>query len=94
MPRDFTRPRELLPGVLLTLLSVVQALVLETLWSTVQESSVLFAGGLPAWIGWLQVAAVFQGIVIIWLFYISIVPGGGSGASAVLMMASRWCSSS
>ncbi len=65
MPRDFARTRELLPGVLLTLLSVVQALVLETLWSTAQESPVLFAGGPPAWIGWLQVAGVFQGIVII-----------------------------
>lgn len=72
MPRA-SRARELLPAVLMTLLSIVQALAFETLWSTARESDLLFAGGLGAWIGWLQVVAVFQGIVVIWLFYIGIV---------------------
>jgi hypothetical protein len=73
MSRDGSRARELLPTVLITLLSIVQAIVLEALWSTVQESSHLFEPGLPAWIGWLQVSAVFQGIVVIWLVYIGMV---------------------
>jgi hypothetical protein len=71
--RDGNRARELLPSVLLTLLSVVQALALETLWSSARESPFLLAGDLLAWTGWLHALAVFQGIVVIWLFYISTV---------------------
>lgn len=71
--RDGNRARELLPSVLLTLLSVVQALVLETLWSSARESPFLLAGDLLAWTGWLHVVAVFLGIIVIWLFYIGMV---------------------
>jgi hypothetical protein len=71
--RDGSRARELLPSVLLTLLSVVQALALEALWSAVHESPWLGLGGQRAWVGWLQSAAIFEGIVVIWLLYIGIV---------------------
>ena len=71
--RDGSRARELLPTVLLTLLSVVQALALEAAWSSVKEMTFLYEGGVLAWQGWMQVAAVFQGIIVIWLFYISMV---------------------
>lgn len=67
------RARELLPSVLLTLLSVVQALALEALWSALGDKGWLWAGGASAWTGWLQVLAVFQGIVVIWLLYIGVV---------------------
>lgn len=67
------RARELLPSILLTLLSVVQALALESLWSGVHEMPFLYEGGATAWLGWLQVVAIFQGIIVIWLFYIGIV---------------------
>lgn len=73
MARDVSRARDLLPALLMTLLSVVQALALEALWSTARESAFLFEGGRAAAVGWLQVAAVFQGIVVVWLFYIGIV---------------------
>jgi len=68
-----SRARELLPQVLLTVLSIIQALALEVLWSSMGESPHLWNGGLAAVIGWIQVLAVFLGILVMWLFYISIV---------------------
>jgi hypothetical protein len=70
---EATRAHRMLPNVLLTLLSVVQALALEALWSAIRESPVLFAGGIASWVSWLQVTAIFQGIIVIWLFYIGVV---------------------
>jgi hypothetical protein len=70
---DGERARELLPTLLLTLLSVVQALALEATWSSAREMPFLYAGGAAAWVGWLQVVAIFQGIVLIWLMYIAMV---------------------
>lgn len=67
------RARELLPTVLVTLVSIVQALALEAVWTQARESAHLFAGGLDAWVGWLQVAAVLQGIVVVWLLYTGMV---------------------
>jgi hypothetical protein len=46
---------------------------MEALWSNVRGNAYLFASGVSAWIVWLQVVAIFQGIVVIWLFYIGIV---------------------
>ena len=71
--RDGSRARELLPTIVLTLLSVVQALALEALWSAVHENPLFFAGGADAWVVWLQALAIFQGIIVVWLFYIAIV---------------------
>jgi hypothetical protein len=68
-----SRARELLPQVLLTVLSIIQALALEVLWSSMHESPHLWNGGLTAAIGWIQVLAVFLGILVMWLFYISLV---------------------
>jgi len=67
------RSRAQFPQVLLTLLSILQALALELLWSEMGESPYLWQGGLAAWIGWLQVGAVTQGILLVWLFYTSMV---------------------
>lgn len=67
------RARELMPQVLLTVLSIIQALALEVLWSSVHETDHLWQGGFPAFLGWLQVLAVFQGILVMWLFYVSLV---------------------
>lgn len=67
------RARELLPQVLLTVLSIIQALALEVLWSSMLESPHLWNGGLTATIGWIQVLAVFLGILVMWIFYISLV---------------------
>lgn len=71
MMRD--RAKEHFPTVLLTLLSIVQALALELLWSHLRETAYLFA---PSWImaiSWLQILATFIGIVLIWVAYASTV---------------------
>jgi len=66
------RARDMLPTVLLTLLSIVQAVSLEALGERLVEVSHLFVGDLPAWVLGLQAAAIFQGIILIWVFYTSI----------------------
>lgn len=63
------RAREHLPTVLLTLLSIVQALALELLWSQVRESAHLFALSPAASLAWLQLCTSFLGIIVIWIVY-------------------------
>jgi hypothetical protein len=63
------RAKEYFPTVLLTLLSIVQALALELLWSHLRESPDLFEPSLTAAISWLQVCATFLGLVLIWVVY-------------------------
>jgi hypothetical protein len=58
--------------VLLTLLSIVQALALELLWSHVRESVYLFDMSWTALLTWIQVGTTFLGIVVIWIAYASI----------------------
>ncbi len=64
-----TRAKDNLPHVLLTLLSIIQALALELLWSRLQESRHLFGW---TWRGvefWLQTGTSFLGILVIWVVY-------------------------
>jgi hypothetical protein len=65
------RAKEHLPMVLLTLLSIVQALALELLWSYVRESTYLFEMTWTALLTWIQVGTNFIGIVVIWIVYAS-----------------------
>jgi len=67
------RATEIFPSVMLTVLSMVQALALELLWTRLGESPYLWAPGWDAVIGWCQVLAVLLGLMEIWLFYISMV---------------------
>lgn len=67
------RAKELLPSVLLTLTSIIQALALEVLWSAASGAAHLWGGGAAAVAGWLQVAAVFQMILVVWLYYAQLV---------------------
>ena len=65
------RAKEHFPTVLLTLLSIVQALALELLWAHLHESDYLFE---PSWIAilsWVQIAATLLAIVLIWVVYAS-----------------------
>jgi len=55
--------------VLLTLLSIVQALALEFLWDHMRHRSDLFELSLAVIPGWLQIAVMFNLIIIIWLMY-------------------------
>jgi hypothetical protein len=64
-----TRAKEHFPTVLLTLLSIVQALALELLWSHLHEADYLFQLSWIAAIAWLQIAATVLGIVLIWVVY-------------------------
>lgn len=65
------RAKEHFPMVLLTLLSIVQALALELLWSHVRGNDYLFEPSLVAALSWIQIAATFLGLVLIWVVYAS-----------------------
>ena len=67
------RATAMFPSVMLTVLSMVQALALELLWTQLSESPFLWDGGWNAVLGWSQVLAVLLGLLEIWLFYISLV---------------------
>jgi hypothetical protein len=67
------RATDLFPAVLLTILSMIQALALELLWTRVRESSYLWDLHWDALLGWSQAAAMILGFLLVWLFYISIV---------------------
>ena len=68
-----TRATDLLPSVLLTVLSMVQALALELLWTRIRESSYLWTWGWDALLGWSQVAAMLLGFLVVWLLFVSAV---------------------
>jgi hypothetical protein len=63
------RAKDSFPMVLLTLLSIVQALALEFLWDHVRHRSELFEWTLSALPGWIQIAASLNIIILIWLTY-------------------------
>jgi hypothetical protein len=67
------RARENLPSVLLTLLSIVQAIALETLWENTINRPELFQASWAATLAWLQVSVSFLIIILIWLFYVGLV---------------------
>jgi hypothetical protein len=67
------RATDLFPSVLLTVLSMIQALALELLWTRLGESSYLWALDWDAVVGWAQAAAMFLGFLLVWLFYVSFV---------------------
>ena len=63
------RAKEQLPSVLLTLMSIIQALALEFLWEYVREAPRAFTW--DAVLVWLQIAANMLGILQLWVFYTS-----------------------
>lgn len=65
------RAKEYFPSVLLTLLSIVQAVALELLWSHVREAENLFEWTWVAAITWAQISGTFLGLVLIWVVYAS-----------------------
>ena len=67
------RAKEMLPSVLLTLVSVIQALVLEALREGASTSQEIFAGGLVSVLTALQIVAVFLTIVLVWVYYAQLV---------------------
>ena len=73
MDRNQERARELLPAIIITVLSMIQALALEIYWTKIGESEFLWQGGWEAAIGWMQLLVVFLGMLLIWTLYISMV---------------------
>lgn len=67
------RAKALQSDVLLTLTSIIQGLSLEVLWSSASDTPQLWTGGSAQIVAWLQVAAVFQVIVLVWLYYVHLV---------------------
>lgn len=65
------RAKEHFPMVLLTLLSIMQALALELLWSYVLGTNYLFESTLAAIISWVQIVTTFLSLVLIWVVYAS-----------------------
>jgi len=73
MPTIRARARAQLPSVLLTLLSIIQAVALERLWGLTVQREDLFILSWHAGLGWLQIANIFFAIVVIWLVYLGLV---------------------
>jgi hypothetical protein len=73
MQQKLKRAKELLPAIIITVLSMIQALALELYWSKMQSSEFLWQGGWDAVVGWLQLGVMLLGIIQIWLTYVSIV---------------------
>ena len=67
------RAKAIFPTVLLTLLSIVQALALELMWTHVTEQSYLYVWSFVAFVSWIQISATFLGILLIWLIYSDLV---------------------
>ncbi len=70
-----TRAQIHFPTVLLTLISIIQALALELLWSKALESDWLWNFDAPAWIGWGMIIAAFLGLLQVWVMYSTMVMG-------------------
>ena len=58
---------------MLTVVSMIQALALELLWSRVGEEAPGWTPGWEALLGWSQIAACLLGALLIWLLYLSMV---------------------
>ncbi len=67
------RVKHHMPAVLLTLLSIVQALALELIWSRGTELAYLDQPGWVAALLWAQMAANLIGVIVIWVVYVSTV---------------------
>jgi hypothetical protein len=63
------RAKDRFPMVLLTLLSIVQALALEFLWDHTRHRTEIFEISVVALLGWLQIAVSLYVIILIWLMY-------------------------
>lgn len=63
------RAKDKFPMVLLTLLSIVQALALEFLWDHARHRTDLLEWSVAVIPGWLQIAATLDVIILIWLMY-------------------------
>jgi len=73
MDQQIERARDLLPSIIITVLSMIQALALELYWTGIQDSDFLWQGGWAAILGWLQLLVILVGMLLVWLLYVSLV---------------------
>ena len=69
------RAQEHFPAVLLTLISIIQALALELLWGKITGTESLFRVDMVALVDWGMVSVSFLGILQIWIMYSCMVMG-------------------
>ena len=67
------RAKAHMPMVLLTLLSIIQALALELIWAHISEQPYLFEPSWIALLSWIQVVTTLAGVLLIWLLYSTMV---------------------
>ena len=65
------RAKEHFPAVLLTLLSIVQAIALELLWGHVVGSDSLYSFSVLAILGWILVVTTLLVVILVWVVYAS-----------------------
>ena len=63
------------PSVLLTLISIIQALALELLWSEITQSSFLWEITRESIVAWAMIGASLLAILQIWVMYTTLVMG-------------------
>lgn len=71
MQEKLKRAKDLLPSIIITVLSMIQALALELYWTKIQSADFLWLGGWDAIVGWMQLVVMLLGIIQIWLMYVS-----------------------
>ena len=64
-----TRVRSTVPAVVLTLLGIIQALVLEQLWTHVLNNDGLYALNWQPLTTWTQIFTTLIAIILVWLVY-------------------------
>lgn len=69
------RAQEHFPTVLLTLISIIQALALELLWAKILDSEFLWTFDRDALLGWGMISVALLGILQIWVTYSFMVMG-------------------
>jgi len=67
------RAVEMLPSVMLTALSMVQAIAIEFLWSRLWETPYLWVWSSEALVGWSQSFTCFVGFLLVWILYVTLV---------------------
>lgn len=63
------------PVILLTLISIIQALALELLWGTIVDGDYLWQWDLQAIVAWGSISVTMLGILQVWVLYSTLVLG-------------------
>jgi hypothetical protein len=73
MKSNLERAKQLVPTIILTVLSMIQALALEFFWTKASSLDLLWQKDATAILSWLMVLAILDGILLFWVTYVNIV---------------------